>query len=32
MSTNILAANGATVGNPAANLGIFSVFVAITLR
>src|SRR6267142_2258420 len=27
----IVAANGATVGNPAANIGIFALFVAITL-
>jgi cation/acetate symporter len=31
MTINILAANGATVGNPAANIGIFALFVAITL-
>ena len=31
MTVNILAAGGATVGNPAANIGIFALFVAITL-
>ena len=31
MTINILAANGAAVGNPAANIGIFALFVAITL-
>ena len=31
MTINILAANGATVGNPVANIGIFALFVAITL-
>src|ERR1700741_5037700 len=31
MTINILAAEGTTVGNPAANIGIFALFVAITL-
>src|SRR6195256_2145723 len=31
MTVDILAAGGTTVGNPAANIGIFAVFVAITL-
>ena len=31
MTISILAASGATVGNPAANIGIFALFVAITL-
>jgi hypothetical protein len=31
MTISILAANGTTVGNPAANIGIFALFVAITL-
>src|SRR5215208_5092635 len=31
MTIDILAANGGTVGNPAANIGIFALFVAITL-
>ncbi len=28
---NLLAADGATIGNPAANIGIFALFVAVTL-
>ena len=31
MTINILAADGTTVGNPVANIGIFALFVAITL-
>src|SRR5215470_16630282 len=31
MTINVLAADGTTVGNPAANIGIFALFVAITL-
>jgi cation/acetate symporter len=30
-NVNILAAEGTTIGNPAANIGIFAAFVAITL-
>ena len=31
MTVTILAAEGTTVGNPAANIGIFALFVAVTL-
>ncbi len=31
MTVNVLAAEGETVGNPAANIGIFALFVAVTL-
>ena len=31
MSTHILAAEGETIGNPVANIGIFTLFVAVTL-
>ena len=31
MSVDVLAAEGDTVGNPAANIGIFILFVAVTL-
>ena len=31
MTINILAAEGDTVGNPVANIGIFILFVAVTL-
>src|SRR6201991_2346145 len=31
MTINVLAADGTTIGNPAANIGIFALFVAVTL-
>lgn len=31
MNLNILAAEGETIGNPIANIGIFTLFVAVTM-